>query len=139
VNSSLTMEQLRDVMSFRMSGTGPYMVASSALFTDNRAVAPDGQAPFTGQAFTMPAPGTIGTLGRRIFDGPWNTTFNFGLLKRTPITERHVLDIRMDVTNFFNHPTFQIGDQTVTSTTFGKITGVFAASRVFQFSMQYRF
>jgi hypothetical protein len=139
VNSSLTMEQLRDVMSYRMSGSGPYMVAASALFTDNRAVAPDGQAPFAGQAFTMPGPGTIGTLGRRIFDGPWNTTFNFGLLKRTPITERHVLDIRMDVTNFFNHPTFTIGDQTVTSTTFGKITSTFTGARVFQFSMQYRF
>jgi hypothetical protein len=139
VNSTLTMDQLRDVMSFRMTGTGPYMVTASALGSDNRAVAPDGAAPYSGQAFTMPAPGTIGTLGRRIFDGPWATTFNFGLLKRTQLTERNSLDIRMDVTNFFNHPAFNIGDQTVTSTTFGKITGVFAGSRVMQFSMQYRF
>ena len=73
------------------------------------------------------------------FCGPWNTTFNFGFLKRTQITERNVLDIRMDVTNFFNHPTFTIGDQTVTSTTFGKITSTFTGARVFQFSMQYRF
>jgi hypothetical protein len=139
VNSNLTMEQLRDVMDFRVSGTGPYMVTASALGSDGRAVAPDGQAAFSGQAFTIAGPGQVGTLGRRIFDGPWNTTFNFGLLKRTPITERHVLDLRMDVTNFFNHPTFTIGDQTVTSTTFGKITSTFAGARVFQFSMQYRF
>ena len=139
VSSNLTMDQLRDVMSFRMSGTGPYMVSASALGSDNRAVAPDGQPAFSGQAFTIPGPGQVGTLGRRIFDGPWNTTFNFGFLKRTQITERNTLDFRMDVTNFFNHPTFTIGDQTVTSTTFGKITGTFAGARVFQFSLQYRF
>jgi hypothetical protein len=45
----------------------------------------------------------------------------------------------MDVSNFFNHPAFQIGDQTVTSTTFGKITGTFTGARVFQFSLHYRF
>ena len=45
----------------------------------------------------------------------------------------------MEASNFFNHPAFVIGDQTVTSTTFGKITGVVGGARVFQFSMQYRF
>jgi hypothetical protein len=139
VNSSLTLDQLRQALSFRMSGTGPYMAVASALGSDGRAVAADGAPAFSGQLFTMPGPGTIGTLGRRIFDGPWDTTFNFGLLKRTKITERNSLDIRMDVTNFFNHPSFLIGDQTVTSTTFGKITSTFAGARVFQFSTQYRF
>jgi hypothetical protein len=56
----------------------------------------------------MPAAGTIGTLGRRIFDGPWDTSFDLSLLKRTRIIERHSIDLRMDVSNFFNHlhPTF---------------------------------
>ena len=139
VNTNLTMEQLRDVMSFRMTGNGPYMVAASALGSDGRAVAPDGQPAFTGQAFFMPGPGTIGSLGRRVFDGPWDTTFDFGLFKRTRITERQSFEIRMQATNFFNHPAFIIGDQTVTSTTFGKITGVFVNPRIFQFSMHYSF
>ena len=39
VNTTLTMDQLRDVMSFRMSGSGPYMVTTSALGSDGRAVA----------------------------------------------------------------------------------------------------
>ena len=78
-------------------------------------------------------------LGKRIFDGPWDTSFDFTFLKRTRITERHSLDLRMDVRNFFNHPNFSIGDQTVTSTTFGKITSTVTGARVFQFSMQYRF
>ena len=139
VNTFLNMDQLRQVFSYRMSGTGPYMVSTSALGSDGRAVAADGSPAFTGQAFFMPAAGTIGTLGRRNFDGPWDTSFDFSLLKRTKITERHSIDMRMDVSNFFNHPSFVIGDQTVTSSTFGKITSVFAGSRVFQFSLQYRF
>jgi hypothetical protein len=140
VNTFLTMDQLRQVLSYQMTGNGPYMVAASAVGADGRAVAADGSAPFNGQAVFMPAPGTIGTLGRRVFDGPWDTTFDLALLKRTKITERNTLDIRMEGRNFFNHPAFQLsGDQTVTSATFGKITQTFAGSRVFQFSMQYSF
>jgi hypothetical protein len=139
-NSSLTMDQLRDVVAFRMSGTGPYMVAASALGSDGRAVAPDGSAPFSGQAFLLPGAGTIGTLGRRIFDGPWDTTFDFSADKGFRITERNSIKLRMIARNFFNHPTFAIGDQTVTSTTFGKITGGGpGGARVFQFALFYEF
>ncbi len=96
MNSSLTMDQLRQVFQFRMSGNGPYFVAASAIGTDGRAVAPDGSAAFAGQAFTMPAAGTIGTLGRRIFDGPWDTTFNFALNKNFKLTERNVTPVPHD-------------------------------------------
>jgi hypothetical protein len=41
--------------------------------------------------------------------------------------------------NLLNHPTFVIGDQTATSTTFGKIISTFAASRVFQFGLYWDF
>jgi hypothetical protein len=139
MNSSLTMDQLRSIFQFRMTGNGPYFVAASAIGTDGRAVAPDGAAPFTGQAFTMPAAGTIGALGRRVFDGPWDTTFNFAVNKNFRLTERNVLQLRMIGQNIFNHPTFLIGDQTATSTTFGKITSTFAGSRVFQFGVYWDF
>jgi len=140
MNSTLTMDQLRDVMSFRMTGTGPYMVAASAIGTDGRAVAPDGSAQFAGQVFTFPTAGTIGTLGRRIFDGPWDTTFDFSADKAFKITERNSIKLRMIARNVFNHPTFAIGDQTATSTTFGKITGGGpGGARVFQFALFYDF
>ena len=140
MNSTLTMDQLRDVMSFRMTGTGPYMVAASAIGTDGRAVAPDGSAAFAGQVFTFPTAGTIGTLGRRIFDGPWDTTFDFSADKAFKITERNSIKLRMIARNVFNHPTFAIGDQTATSTTFGKITGGGpGGARVFQFALFYDF
>jgi hypothetical protein len=140
MNSNLDMDQLRQVFTYRMTGNGPYMVSASAIGTDGRAVAPDGSAPFSGQAFFMPAAGTIGQLGRRIFDGPWDTTFDFGASKTIRITERNNIQVRMDARNFFNHPTFAIGDQTATSTTFGKITGGGpGGARVFQFGLYYNF
>ena len=71
----------------------------------------------------MPAAGAIGTLGRRIFDGPWDTTFNLAVNKNFKLTERNVPQLRVIGQNILNHPTFAIGDQTATSTTFGKITG----------------
>ena len=108
MNSALSMDQLRGVFQFRMAGNGPYFVSASAIGTDGRAVAPDGSAPFAGQAFTMPAAVSIGTLGRRIFDGPWDTTFNFAVNKNFRLTERNVLQLRMIGQNILNHPTFQI-------------------------------
>jgi hypothetical protein len=139
VNTNMTMDQLRQVMSFRMTGSGPYMVAASALGADGRAVAADGSAPFSGEAFLMPGAGTIGQLGKRVFDGPWTTTFDFGALKQFHITERKSIDLRLDSSNFFNHPAFSLGNQTVTSTTFGKITGTFSGRRVFQGAIYFRF
>jgi hypothetical protein len=139
VNTALNMSQLRDDFQFRMTGSGPYMTAASALNASGQA-AVAGAAPFSGQIFTTPAAGTIGTLGKRVFDGPWDTTFDFGLMKETKINERHSIQLRMDASNFLNHPSFAFtGDQTVTSTTFGKITGTFANRRQIQFALSYRF
>ena len=138
VNAAMNLGQLNSLMSFRMTGNGPYMVAASAVGTDGRA-AVAGSAPFAGQVFTYPGAGTIGTLGQRIFTGPWDTNFDFGLSKATKITERHEILLRMDSTNFLNHPAFSIGDQTASSTTFGKITSTFNARRQIQFTLQYRF
>ena len=50
-----------------------------------------------------------------------------------------MIQLRMIGQNIFNHPTFQIGDQTATSTTFGKITSTFAGARVFQFGLYWDF
>jgi hypothetical protein len=138
VNTSLNLSQLQNVMQFRMTGNGPYMVAASAVGSDGRA-AVAGAAPFSGQVFTIPGAGTIGTLQQRLFTGPWDTNLDFGISKITHITERHQIVLRMDSTNFLNHPAFSIGDQTVTSTTFGKITGTFNSRRAIQFTLTYRF
>lgn len=139
VNTSLNKDQLDQIMELRFASTGPYFINASAIGKDGRGIAASGSAPFSGQAFSTPAAGTLGTLQRRLFSGPWNTGFDLGASKVVRITERQSITLRMDSTNIFNHPTFTVGDQIVTSTTFGQVTSTLFARRVFQFTLQYRF
>ena len=140
-NTSLNKSQLDELIGYRMTGNGPYIINLSAIGTDGRAVAADGVANFNGQAFTQPTAGNIGALQRRYFSGPWNFALDFSAQKVTNITEKQTLEFRMDSTNVLNHPTFDVGgDYTVTSTTFGRIvnTGL-AGRRLVQFGLIYRF
>jgi hypothetical protein len=139
MDTSLTQSQLNNLFQFRMTSTGPYLMASSVVGSDGRAAVAGGAA-FSSQVFFFPGAGTIGTLGQRTFTGPYDTNLDFGMSKSFKIMERHLFLFRMDSTNFLNHPAFSVGgDQTATSTTFGKITSTFNSSRKIQFTLQYRF
>ena len=131
--------ELDKLLQLRMTGIGPYFVAASAIGPDGRAVAPDGSAPFQGQVFFHPGPGTLGTLQRRMFSGPWASNLDFGIQKRTRITETQSVEIRMESTNIFNHPTWFVGDQNIDSPNFGRITSNFFGRRLIQFGAYYRF
>lgn len=136
----VTAEELKKLFQVRMTGVGPYFFAEGAINpADGRAVAPDGAAPFSGQVFRQPNAGELGALQRRMFNGPrvWNMDFSIG--KRTAITERHSIELRMDSTNLFNHPTWYVGDLTITSTQFGRITSTMFGRRLIQFGATYRF
>jgi hypothetical protein len=139
VDTTVTQSQLNNLFQLRFAGNGPYFFNSSAIGADGRAIQAAGSAPFTGQVFFTPAAGTVGSLGRRVMSGPWDWTLDFGALKTTKITERQSFVLRFDSTNFFNHPSWSIGDQLVTSTTFGQITTQQNGRRVFQITAQYRF
>jgi hypothetical protein len=135
----LNKGQLDDLLQFRMTGDGPFFVAESAKGTDGRAVAPDGAQPFAGQAFFHPGPGQIGSLQRRMFSGPWIFDMNMAVMKDTKIAERHEIRIRADAFNVFNHPTFFVGNQAVSSVNFGRITTTLTGRRQLMFSLSYRF
>ncbi len=130
---------LYDNFGIRMTGTGPYFISASAIGSDGRGTAPDGSAAFSGQLFANPGAGTIGALQRRAFYGPTEFNQDFALLKNVKIRESHTLQIRMDATNVYNHATFNVGDQNINSTTFGKITGTFFGRRLVQFTASYKF
>jgi len=137
--TTLNKDQLDSLLQFRQTGAGPYFVGASAIGPDGRAVAPDGAAPFAGQVFFQPGAGTLGTLQRNYFSGPWVWDLDAHVAKVTKITERQSIELRMEATNVFNHPTWFVGDQTISSTTFGKITSNFFGRRLVQFAMYYRF
>jgi len=142
-NTTLNKSQLDQLFQFRMTGNGPMFVPDSVKNPlDGSAVAADGAAPFAGQAFFQPAAGTLGSLQRNYFSGPWVWDLDAKISKQVRIKERQSLEVRMDATNIFNHPTFIVANQTITSTNFGKITGTFnpgSTRRLIQFALYYRF
>ena len=138
-NTTLDKEQLDNLFGVYMTGNGPYFVNASAIGPDGRAVAGDGLAPFNGQVFFQPGAGTLGQLQRNYLDGPSIWNMDFKVSKMTHITERQSLELRLDASNVFNHQGWYISDQTLTSTSFGRITSTFFSPRRLQISLYYRF
>lgn len=61
---------------------------------------------FNPNAFTVPANGTYGNIGRDSFTGPGLMTLDLSLMKTTRLTERLSLQLRGEVFNFLNHANF---------------------------------
>jgi hypothetical protein len=137
--STLNKKQLDNILQFQMTGSGPYIVAASAIGSDGRGVAPDGQPAFSGQAFSHPVAGQIGALQRRLFSGPWIYLLDLALMKSMKLNERHSLEIRMESLNVLNHPAWFVDDQYISSVNFGQITSTSNSPRRFQLSVHYRF
>lgn len=138
-STNVDKAQLDSLFDVRMTGNGPYYFGLGALGTDGRAVAADFAQPFSGQVFFQPDPGNIGNLQRRMFSGPWTFNIDASVQKRTMITEKQSIEFRVESTNVLNHPTWYIGDQTITSTQFGRITSTLYDRRLVQFGLYYRF
>ena len=66
--------------------------------------------------------GTFGTANRRFFHGPGFNNTDFGILKRTAITERFSFDLRFEFFNIFNHAQFMNPSGDITGSSFGVIT-----------------
>ena len=138
--TALNGDQLAGIVRFEMTGNGPVVIASSAVNkADGTGVNADGQAPFAGQVFFNPSAGTLGTLQRRMFSGPWAFNADVSLSKKVDLTERQSASLRFDVANVFNHPTFRTGDQNINSTTFGTVSSMLTTPRVLQLSLHYNF
>ena len=87
----------------------------------------------------MILPRTLGQSQRNMFSGPWVWNFDFKMAKMTNISERVKPELRMDAQNIFNHDTWFVGNQTITSTTFGKVTSNFYGRRELQFGLYLTF
>ncbi len=58
-------------------------------------------------AFSMPAPGTFGNLGRNAFHGPNLAQLDMTLSKKFQIKEKMNIEFRSEIYNLFNHANFQ--------------------------------
>jgi len=61
---------------------------------------------FNPNAFTLPAFGTYGNLGRATLTGPGLTTLDLSLIKTTAISEKASLQFRAELFNLLNHANF---------------------------------
>lgn len=76
-------------------------------------------------AFTVPAAGTWGNLGRNSVVGPGAFNLDASLTKRNRLTERASLDFRAEVYNIANNPKFANPAANISApATFGRITAL---------------
>jgi hypothetical protein len=60
-------------------------------------------------AFSIPARGFLGNMGRNVLYGPNYSNVNFSMVKNTALTQlgdTTALEFRVEVFNIFNHPSF---------------------------------
>jgi hypothetical protein len=94
---------------------------------------------FNTAAFSTPAPFTFGNAGRNIIPGPGNEVTDLALARRFPITERSILEFRVEGFNVFNHPNYGIpGPYPDLGPFFGKIFST-GDPRRFQFGARFDF
>ena len=138
-NATLGGSQLAKIVNFQMTPTGPYMISPSALNpNDGTGVSGLGELPFAGQVFSNPNAGTVGSLQRRMFSGPWTFFLDAALQKTVTVKEGQFLEIRAQAYNVLNHAAFYPGDQNINSPNFGTVAAAYG-SRIMQFGMRYRF
>jgi len=83
--------------------------------------------------FSIPAAGSIGNTPRNFFESSRFVNFDASFAKHLKMGEKHNLEIRADVTNLTNTPTFGFPTATFTSATFGRIRDtVLSSSRKIQ-------
>jgi hypothetical protein len=141
-NTSLTRSNLDSLLQLRMTGNGPYYAPASVIGSDGRAVAPPTEsAGFTGQIFTNPTAGTVGALQRRQFTGPSVFNMDTALFKDTKVTERLLVQLRLEALNVFNHSAFAVfsNNFVINSQQFGQVTSQATSPRRLQLGLRVQF
>jgi len=83
-------------------------------------------------AFSMPAPGTFGDLGRNAFRAPGISDVDLALAKDISLTERMKVRFRADAFNIFNRAQYGAPNANLSASNFGVITstiGSYATGR----------
>jgi len=101
---------------------------------------------FNPLAFSLPAAGTLGNLGRNTFTGPGLATLDMALQKAVVVKERHSVTLRFEAFNILNHPNFQLPSSRALFNSngtrigsAGQITATSTPSRQLQIALRYAF
>ena len=85
-----------------------------------------------------PAPGTLGSLAPRYFEGPGSFRFDMNVVKRIRITEGKNLELRATALNVLNHPIWDNPNTDINSVNFGRITGA-SGNRIMVIDLRFNF
>jgi len=101
---------------------------------------------FDPTAFSLPAPGFLGTLGRGTLRGPALFTVDVGIHKRFALTERQAINFRAEIFNLTNEANFQVpsGQELFTAQggrvgSAGRITSTATPARQIQLALRWEF
>lgn len=107
----------------------PDRIASGNLFN------PGPDAWFDKAAFVVADYGSFGNSGRNILDGPGYCDFSASLMKNMKLHEKLNLQFRAELFNAFNHANFDLPDNFLGSSTFGRINSA-QNPRLIQFGLK---
>jgi len=107
-----------------------YVAANSAC----TALAPSGVS-----AFAVPATFTYGDGGRNILRANGLKEVDFSLLKALPIDEIRQFQLRAEVFNILNHPTFSAPSAAINSSSGGQVSTTLNAARIIQLGVKFVF
>lgn len=118
----------------------PNVVGSPLLSASRPKAAKVGEW-FDRAAFAMPASYTFGDAGRTDGYGPGLINMDLSVLKDFPFTERHRLQLRVEMLNMLNHANFSNPIVAQGNAAFGQIVGLVAGnqSRIVQLGLHYKF
>jgi hypothetical protein len=80
-----------------------------------------------------------GTAGRNILKGPATVNWDFSVLKDLAFSERHNLEMRLELFNFPNHPILGLPNGAAQTPTFGVISATAQDNRQIQIALRYSF
>ena len=139
LSQSLSTDELRNLTGLQDSGSSvvwfdPCMSVvrqeANVTCTDSNAIP---------GLFTYPNLGQIGQLKQTPIFGPNRFLLDFGLIKRTNVTETVEVEFRLEVFNLTNTPNFDIPENRIKEDDFGKILDTITDPRVMQFALKINF
>jgi hypothetical protein len=93
---------------------------------------------FNPAAFTNPANGLFGNVGRNTLSGPGAISIDLSVFKNFPITERTKIQFRSEFFNLINHPNFRSPSTTYDGSNPGELTAA-GTSRQIQLALKFLF
>jgi len=93
---------------------------------------------FNTSAFVAPPSGHYGNARRNSIEGPGGRVFDMAFTKVIPVKESRILELRVQLSNFFNTPQYTTIDTNLNSPSYGQVIAV-GAMRTLLFTSRFRF